>query len=424
MQTVTVNSDDFTLADFLGSAGCDIFDKTRAFSEFLHDWKSKKTYSYHRTTTSHCSGTTTIRDAFTLEEHRMIVMASNNYLGMNTRPELINAAIEAIHKYGTGTCGSRFLSGTYDLLEQLEHDLADFEGRESAMIFTTGYQANVGTISALMRPGDIVFIDRLNHASIVDGCRMARCDFRAFKHNDMNHLEHLLKTVGTKHHGKLIVVDGVFSMDGDTADLPAIVELAGKYDCKTMIDEAHGTGILGSKGRGTVEHFGLHDRVDIVLGTFSKAIASTGGFIATSKDVIDYVRHYGRSYMFSASPIPATAASALAALQIIRNEPELRQRLWENIHYLHTNLKLLGFSVFPDPPESAIITILIGKDVTVRNMSKSIYEAGIFASTVAYPAVPRDEGKLRLSVSACHTKAQLDKVLDILSSIGKQYGII
>ncbi len=424
MQTATVNSDDYTLADFLDMDANDIFGKTKAFSDFLHDWKNKGTYSYHRMTTSSCSSTTIIRDRATMQEREMIVMSSNNYLGLNTRPELVHAAVEALNKYGSGTCGSRFLSGTYDLVEELEHNLAEFEKRESAMVFTTGYQANVGTISALMRPGDIVFIDRLNHASIVDGCRMARCDFRAFKHNDMDHLERLLASTKKKHQGKLIVVDGVFSMDGDMAKIPEILELGNKYNARIMIDEAHGTGVIGANGRGAAEHFGVEDKVDIISGTFSKAISSTGGFIAAPKEVTDYVRHYGRSYMFSASPTPAATASAFAALKIIQNEPELRHRLWENIHHLHSNLKQLGFNVFPDPPESAIITIFLGKDITVRNMSKSIYEAGVFASTVAYPAVSRDEGKLRLSVSACHTKAQLDKVLDILSSIGKQYGII
>ncbi len=424
MKEATTDSDNYTLADFLGSGNPDPFDKAKAFGLFLADWKNKGTYSYHRTVTSACSSTTTIRDAVTKEDHRMVVLSSNNYLGLNTRPELIYAAIEAIKKYGTGTCGSRFLSGTYDLIEELEHELAIFEQHESAMVFTSGYQANVGTISALMRPGDIILIDRLDHASIVDGCRMTRCTFCAFKHNDMDHLERLLKMAGKKHHGKLIVVDGVFSMDGDTANLPGIIELAKRYGAKTMVDEAHGTGVLGPNGQGTVGHFGLHNDVDIILGTFSKAIAATGGFIAASKDVIDYVRHYGRSYMFSASPTPSAVATALTAIRIIQKEPELRERLWDNINYLHSCLKQLGFEVFPDPPESAIITILIGKDVTVRNMSKSVYEAGIFASTVAYPAVPRDEGKLRLSISASHSREQLNQVLEALSHIGKQHGII
>ncbi|MFC1497845.1 aminotransferase class I/II-fold pyridoxal phosphate-dependent enzyme [Verrucomicrobiota bacterium] len=419
-----VDSDNYTLADFLQSENGDIFAKAKAFSDFLSDWKDKGTYSYHRLVTSACTTGTTIRDRATNHEKAMIVLASNNYLGLNMRPEIILAAQNAAAQYGTGMCGSRFLSGTYDLIEELERQLAEFESCEDAMVFTSGYQANVGTISALMRPKDMAFIDRLCHASIVDGCRLAGCKFRTFKHNDMNSLSNLLAKSDGKCKGKLIIAEGVFSMDGDTAPLPEITKLAEKYGAKVMVDEAHATGVLGPNGRGTVEHFDLHGKIDVILGTFSKTLSATGGFIAASREVINYVRHYGRSYMFSASPTPSVVATVLTALHIVRREPWLRKQLWDNIKYLHRELKGCGFSISPDPAESAIITILVGSDTTVRRMSKKIYEKGLFTNTVAYPAVPQNQGKIRLSVSAIHTHDQLDKAVEILSTAGKEYGIV
>ena len=347
----------------------------------------------------------------------MIAMASNNYLGLNTRPEIVKAAKEAIVAYGTGMCGSRFLSGTYDLIVELERQLAELKHYEDAMVFTTGYQANVGTISALMRPGDTVFMDRLCHASIVDGCRLAGCTVRSFRHNDMDNLASLLSRYAGKARGKLIAVDGIFSMDGDMAPLPQIVELARQYDARMLVDEAHATGVIGSGGRGTIEHFGLDDKVDIVVGTFSKALAASGGFVAASREVIDYVRHYARSYIFSASPTPATVATALAALDIVRNEPQLRDRLWDNIRYFYRGLKALGFQVYPDPPQSGIMTIVVGQDNTVRNMSKSIYEAGLFVGSAAYPAVPKNEGRLRFGLSAGHTREDLDCALNVMNCV-------
>lgn len=418
-----INSDDYTLADFFKSENPDLFAKTEAFSLFLDDWQRKGTYSYHRLIRSACTTTATVRDRLTGFDRKMLVLASNNYLGLNTRPELVKAATEAINKYGTGMCGSRFLSGTYDLIEELERQLAQFEHCEAAMVFTTGYQANVGTISALLRPDDIAFIDRLSHASIVDGCRLSGCAYRSFRHNDMNSLERLLAKAAGKRCGKLIIVDGIFSMDGDMAPLSDIVGLARKYGAYVMVDEAHATGVVGETGRGTVEHFGLHGQVDIILGTFSKTLAATGGFIASYKKVVNYVRQYGRAYAFSAAPTPAVSATVLAALDIIRNEPSLRRELWANVRYFHRRLKELGFNVFPDPPQSAILTIVVGPDTTVRNISKDLYDAGIFASIVVYPAVAPNRGTLRLSLSAAHTRKDFDYALDVLKAIGKRYGI-
>ena len=424
MSTTKLDSDAYTLADFLESDSQDLFEKTESFTAFLDDWKSKGTYSYHRLITSASSGRAMLRDPETGRDREMAVMSSNNYLGLNTRREVVEAAVAAVHKYGTGMCGSRFLSGTYDLVEELERELAEFERLEAAMVFTSGYQANVGALSALLRPKDVAFIDRLSHASIVDGCRLAGCACRTFKHNDMDDLERVLANSEGKHRAKLIVSEGVFSMDGDMAPLPDIVEIARRRQARVMVDEAHATGVIGPNGRGAVEHFGLDGEVDIVLGTFSKTLSATGGFIAASRAVVNYVRHYGRSYMFSASPTPAVIAAVLAGLRIVKREPQLRERLWSNVRYFHRELKRLGFEVFPDPPESAIVTIVVGADTAVRALSKRVYEEGLFISTVAYPAVPRNEGKLRLSLSANHTREQLDRAVETLGLIGGECGIL
>ena len=424
MNGVEINSDECTLVDFLKSDDPDLFAKAWAFTAFLEDWKSKGTYSYHRVLTTACTNRTIIRDEATGARRPMISFASNNYLGLSTRAEVIQAAQGALARYGSGLCGSRFLSGTSELVVELERILAEFEHCEDAVVFTSGYQANVGAISALMRPGDAVYLDRLSHASIVDGCRLSGCELRVFRHNDVAHLARLLARTAGKYRGKLIIVDGVFSMDGDLAPLPDLVALALKFGARIMVDEAHATGVLGSTGRGTIEHFKMENEIDLVLGTFSKTLSATGGFVAGSRPIINYLRQYGRSYVFSASPTPATIAAVVAGMQIIQNEPHLREKLWDNIGYLHQGLKRNGFCVFPDPPQSAIMTIRIGADTVVRNVSKSLYEAGVFASVVVYPAVPLNEGTLRLSVSALHTRQDLDEALEKLSAVGRQYGII
>jgi glycine C-acetyltransferase len=418
------DSDRFTQADFLTSPGNDLFEKAASFRAFLRDWKQKQTYSYHRLVCDACTNTTVIRDRVTKEDRRMVVLASNNYLGLNTDPRVQQAAMDAITTYGTGMCGSRFLSGTYDLIETLERELAAFEHCEDAMVFTSGYQANVGTISAILRPDDTAIIDRLSHASIVDGCKLSGATLRTFRHNDMASLERCLRKSQRSKGGRLIAVDGVFSMDGDMAPLPQIIDLARGYNARVLVDEAHATGVVGPSGGGTVEHFGLQGKVDIVLGTFSKTFAATGGFIAASREITDYVQHYGRSYMFSASPTPATVATALTGLRILQKEPEHRERLWRNIQHLHDALCAAGFNVFPSPPESAVLTLPAGEDLTVRALSKRLYEEGVFASTVAYPAVPRNQGKIRLSVSALHTEDNLDFATAALQRVGEEFGVI
>ena len=418
------DSDGRTLADFVESRDRDLFAKTKPFAGFIRDWRSRGTYTYRRAIHSACTNRGSVFDEKTGTSREMLMLASNNYLGLNTRPELLAAAHNAVASYGTGFCGSPFLNGTYDLLRRLEERLARFEHCEEAMVFTSGYQANVGTISGLLRSRDIVLIDHLSHASIVDGCRLAGCTFRSFRHNDVAHLARQLAKADSKYCGKLIAVDGIFSMDGDLAPLPEIVAVAKRYGARVLVDEAHGTGVLGPDGGGAVDHFGLHGEVDIILGTFSKTLSSTGGFIASTHEVVNYVRHYGRAYMFSASPTPAAVAAALAALDVVEREPWLRDHLWANISYLHQGLKERGFRVFPDPPESAVIAVLIGADTLLREMSRRIHEAGVFLNSVCYPAVARDEARLRLSLMATHTRSDLDRVLEVVTGAADACGVV
>jgi 8-amino-7-oxononanoate synthase len=420
----SINSDEFTQADFFESDSLDLFEKAVRFSAYLDDWRRKGTYTYHRCITTATANRLRIDEPGMPGGRQVINMASNNYLGLSIRPEIQAAACAAIARYGSGLSGSRFLSGTYDLVTRLESRLAAFEHKEAAMVFTTGYQANVGAISALMRPGDIVYMDRLSHASIVDGCRLAGCDYRTFRHNDANHLDAVLRKTASGHRGKLVVAEAVFSMDGDLAPLADLVDVAARHGARVMVDEAHATGVLGPTGRGASELFGVEDRVDIVLGTFSKALAATGGFIAASREVVAYVRHYARSYIFSASPTPATAASVLAALDILDREPDLRLRLLENVRYFHGELRRLGFDIRPERPESGIVTIVVGPDARIRNVSRTVYEAGLFTGSAAYPAVPKDESRLRLCVSAQHTRKDLDDALGILTAVGREQGLI
>lgn len=419
-----MNYENYTIADFYKTDDFDLFAKAGKFSEFLTDWKNKGTYSYHRTLASGCKNRTIIRDPGTGKTHEMIVLSSNNYLGLNFREEVKQASLRALEKYGSGMSGSRFLSGTYELVVQLEQELAEFEHCEESVVFTSGYQANVGTISAIMRPHDVAIIDRFAHASIVDGCRLSGCILRTFKHNDMNSLEKVLKKCAAQSAGLLVAVDGIFSMDGDLAPLPEIVALAKQYGARVLVDEAHATGVLGSGGRGTVEHFGLQGQVDIVIGTFSKTFAATGGFAATTHEVAQYIRQYGRAYTFSASPAPSTIAAVQEGLRIIQREPALREKLWNNIHYIYKGLQSHGFAVYPGKPESAIMTVVIGPDWKVHQMSRDLYEAGLFTSAVVYPAVPHNRGTLRISLSALHTREDMDTTLSILGEVGKKYELI
>ncbi len=356
-----------------------------------------------------------------IDGKELIMIGSNNYLGLTQDPRVKKAAMEAVEKYGSGCTGSRFLNGTLTLHEELESQLADFMQREAALVFSTGFQTNLGTIATLVGKDDLIFADRDNHASIVDGCRLSFGRTIKYRHNDMEDLERKL-AANPNSGGKLLVADGVFSMGGDILDLPHLVKLAKKYGARTMVDDAHSIGVLGAHGRGTAEHFGLEDQVDLVMGTFSKSFASLGGFIAGESRVVDYVKHHARALIFSASPTPAAVAAVLAALEILRNEPERRERLWANVRKMKQAFDEMGFNT--GNTQTPIIPIIIGDDMKTFEFWRELYQNGVFANPVISPAVPPGQSLIRTSYMATHSDEELDTVLQVFERIGKRMDII
>ncbi len=358
-----------------------------------------------------------------IDGQRLLMVGSNNYLGVTHDPRVREAAIHAIERYGSGCTGSRFLNGTLELHEQLEHRLARFLGKEAALVFTTGFQTNLGVISSLAGRGDVIFSDRENHASIMDGCRLAFGETRRFRHNDMPALESLLeRNVAGRTGGQLIVVDGVFSMLGDVAELDTICQLARRFDARVLVDDAHAVGVLGANGRGTAEHFGVEDRVDLMLGTFSKSFGSIGGYVAGSADVIRYIKHHGRSMIFSASLPPASVASTIAALDIIEQEPERRVQLMDNANFLRTAFQNLGFDTGPSC--TPIIPILVGGREATFRFWRELYDNGVFTNPITTPAVPAGMDLIRTSVMATHTRAQLEEVVDVVARVARKLRLV
>ncbi|MFO7659888.1 MAG: aminotransferase class I/II-fold pyridoxal phosphate-dependent enzyme [Candidatus Cloacimonadaceae bacterium] len=351
---------------------------------------------------------------------KMLMMGSNSYLGLTTHPKVKEAAIQAVKKYGSGCAGSRFLNGTLDIHIELEAELAKLVGKEAALAFPTGYQANLGCIATMVLKGDIVITDKLDHASIIDGCTQSQGTMLRYNHNDMKSLEKVL----AKHTGTnmLIVVDGIFSMEGDIADLPEIVKLATKYQASVMVDEAHSLGVLGKTGAGAAEYFGLIKESDIIMGTFSKSLASVGGFIAADEDVIGYLKHKSRALIFSASLPPASTASVLAALKIMKEEPERIQRLWDNTNYMMKGFKDMGYDTGTSC--TPVIPLHVGDMMVAFRMWKRLGEEGVFINPVIPPAVPPNSCLIRCSFMATHTRQQLDFALDKFRSIGKEMAVI
>lgn len=329
-----MESDNYSLADFIEYNHPDIFKKTELFYEFYTDYKNKASFTFFRPLLTASGPKVTIRDNHTGKKKEMIMMASNNYLGLASRPEVIEAGKKALEKYGISLGGSPFLCGYSDLHEELEKKLAEFKNCEDTVIFPSGFATNVGTISSLARRNDIIFSDRLDHASIIDGSIFSGSKMRGFRHNDLCQLEKRLQKQQNSQGGKLIIVEGIYSMDGDLAPLDKIKKLATTYNARLMVDEAHATGVLGKNGKGAIEHFGLEGEIDLVIGTFSKTFGAQGGFVCTTKETATYIRCYGRPYLFSASLSPVIVASVLKSLEIIQNEPQLREKLWDNIRYM------------------------------------------------------------------------------------------
>jgi 8-amino-7-oxononanoate synthase len=357
----------------------------------------------------------------TMNGTTVIMLGSNNYLGLTNHPEIKAAAAAALAAYGTGTAGSRFLNGTLDIHVELEDRLAAFMKREAALTFSTGFQVNLGVISSLIDRKDTVVLDSLDHACILDGARLSFGRVLKYTHNDMASLEERLRSIDSGR-GSLIVVDGVFSMEGDVADLPRIVELAKRYHARVMVDDAHGVGVMGEHGRGTAEHFGLEDDVDLVMGTFSKSLAAVGGFVAGTRPVIDWIKHHARSLIFSAAPPPASVASVIKAVEIIEREPERRARLWDNTRYMKRELEGLGYDT--GASESPVIPLLVGQDMTAFRMTMRLQEEGVFVNPVITPAVPPDRAMIRTSYMATHTRDHLDRALEAIAKVGRELGVI
>ncbi len=357
----------------------------------------------------------------TMNGSRVIMLGSNNYLGLTNHPEIKKAAAKALAVYGTGTAGSRFLNGTLDIHVELEERLARFMKREAALTFSTGFQVNLGAIASLVERHDVVVLDSLDHACILDGARLSFGRMLKYQHNDMASLEERLRTI-EPDRGTMIVVDGVFSMEGDLADLPAIVELKRRYGARLMVDDAHGVGVMGEHGRGSGEHFGLEDEVDLVMGTFSKSLATVGGFIAGDHAIIEWVKHKARSLIFSAAPPPASVASVIKALEIIEREPERRAQLWDNTRYMKHELHTLGFDT--GLSASPVIPLVVGDDLAAFRMTIRLQEEGVFANPVVSPAVPPGRAMIRTSYMATHTREHLDRALDAIARVGRELEVI
>jgi len=392
----------------------DIFEKCPKATEYESGLKESGYYFFFRKLESPQDSEVVVNGK------RVVMIGSNSYLGLTNHPRVKEAALKAIEKYGSGCAGSRFLNGNLEIHEELEKKLARFFRKEAALVFATGYQTNLGVIPALVGRNDVAIIDRYDHASIIDGCRLSFGEVKKYRHNDMDALEHVLEAC--KGKAKLIIVDGVFSMEGDIADLPAIVRLAKAYGARIMVDDAHGIGVLGKGGRGTAEHFGLENEVDLIMGTYSKSLAAIGGFIAGPSDVVNWIKHLGRSMIFSASLPPPLVASVSTALDIIEEQPELRARLWRNTHKMLRGYKTLGYDT--GTSETPIIPILIKDTMKTYQMCKLLFENGVFVNPVINPAVPPGRELLRTSYMATHTEEQLDKVLAAFEKVGRQLGVI
>ena len=391
----------------------DVLQKCADYS-FARELRSEQLYPYFRRISSPQDPVVTI------DSEKVIMLGSNNYLGLTNHPEVKEASSKAILKYGTGCAGSRLLNGTLDIHVELDERLAIFMKTEAALTFATGYQVNLGVLSCLLSRHDVALLDKLDHASILDGVRLGFAKSSKFKHNDMQDLEAKLTRAGEK--GKLIVVDGVFSMEGDLAKLPEIVELKNQYDARLLVDDAHGLGVFGENGRGTAEHFGLEHGPDLIMGTFSKSLATVGGFIAGDAYVVDYIRHHARSQIFSAATPPGAAAAVLKALEIVEREPDRRKQLWENTDFMKRELDTLGFDT--GSSESPVIPIMVGDDFTTFMMSKRLGEEGVFANPIVAPAVPQGQALIRTSYMATHKRDHLEQALTALAKVGRELNVI
>lgn len=415
-----VNFDEASLVDFFDIENADIMKRANIFGKYAtHTINAKHDY-YRRVSMDGSGPVINIIDRYTGKPREMIYLASNDYLNLTKHPRTINAGKKALEKYGTGAGSVPLLGGTFDIHIELERKIAKFKGCENAILYSSGYGANSGTLLGLLQDKDIAILDRLVHASIIDGCKGTNVKY--FRHNDLKSLEQVLERNNKQYRTKLVVVDGVYSMDGDISHLDKIVELAHANDAYVMVDDAHASGVIGKNGHGTPEHFNIEGKVDIVFGTFSKALGAIGGFVAANEELVELLHFYSRAYMFSAAPTPQVVGSILEALDVIDTEPELREKLWQNINYFKKNLLDLGFNI--GDSQTAIFPIIIGDDYKVKEACRMLHERGIYANLVLYPAVPKRLSRLRMSLMSAHNKEHLDKALEALEDVGKKLNII
>jgi glycine C-acetyltransferase len=385
-------------------------------SEQLGAWRKTGSYQRLHVLESPCEPISRF------DGREVINLASNNYLGLADHPKLIEAQVNAARKYGAGSGAVRTISGTMSIHMQLEERIADFKKTEACVVFQSGFAANAGTVSAILGPEDHIVTDALNHASIIDGCRLSKAKIHVFPHKDTGRAEEILKELDGAGGHKLLITDGVFSMDGDIGPLPALVESAERHGAIMMIDDAHSAGVLGRNGRGTVDHFGLHGRVDVQVGTLSKAIGVLGGYVCGSRDLIEFLYHRARPFLFSTSHPPAVAAACLAAFDILEGEPERIDRLWENTRYFKSNLKNAGFDT--GESETPITPVIVGEASAAHAYSAALFENGLLATGIGFPTVPEGKARVRTIVTATHTKDMLDRASAILTSVAKKMGIL
>lgn len=362
-----------------------------------------------------------------IDGKHVINIASNNYLGLTTHPKLREAAMAALKKYGVGSGAVRTVAGTMKIHMELEKKIAQFKNVEACVVFQSGFTANAGTVSAILGKDDFIISDELNHASIIDGARLSRAKIKVFRHKDTAHAEELLKEVQNEPGHKILITDGVFSMDGDIGPLPALCDLAEKYGAIMMVDDAHASGVLGRNGRGTIDHFNVHGRVDVQVGTLSKAIGALGGYVCGSKDLIDFLYHRARPFLFSTSHPPSVAATCIAAFEVLEEEPELIDKLWGNTRFFKKELGLLGFNIGggnTPASETPITPIIVGEGKLAMDFSRELFKEGVFVTGIAFPTVPEGKARLRTIMSATHTQDQLSRALEVLKRVGKRMGII
>jgi 8-amino-7-oxononanoate synthase len=408
--------------DCYDPGGGDLFDKAHSLQSLLARERAAGNYFFRRPLVGASRGRARIRDPRTGRERDVIMLGSNSYLGLNADPRVIAAAMRATERYGYG-CGSVSLyAGTTDLHLALEESIARFYRCEDAILFPTGYAANIGALSGLLRPRDVAINDLFNHASIYDGCALSGAQVHTFAHGSMLRLERALERTTGPDHGTLVMTDGVFSMEGDVAQLDRIVELARRYGARVMIDEAHATGVIGPTGRGTAELYGLEGQIDVTVGTLSKVPGGIGGYVAGSHEMIDYLRYYARTFFFSTALPAPVVAGLIEVFRILSTETELHDALWDNIRYLKAGLAGLGFDL--GNTASAIIPVIVRDEERLKALLRDLLEAGIFTNFVAYPAVPKRRCRLRLGVLAQHTRADLDFVLETFAALGRRHGII